>query len=238
MNSFIFTLLFIAQGMIVRPILFEVEAAPGQRITKKVTLINASSDTLFVRSHVEHFDQDSTGKTLFSSYNDNDVIINPVEFSIPPQDEYSVRITVKTPEDMSKEKWFMLVFQQMPPPLPEYAGIRFVKEVGVPFYLIPIGAMPECDIDTSFIRKDSLYFRIINPGIRHIRANGTLKIFKAQDQKSPILQKDVKGIFLLPQKAIYKAFPLDTLKKGQYVAKFRVDFHGPYAIEGVKSFMK
>lgn len=238
MNSFIFALFIISQGLVVRPALIEVEVAGGQRITKKVTLYNVSSDTLFVRAHVETFDQDSFGKTLFSSYDSGDVAINPVEFSIPPGDKYFVRITAQTPKEQVNEKWFMVIFQVLPPPLPKYAGIRFVKEIGVPFYLIPIGAITEFDIDTSFIKRDSIYFKLSNHGIRHIRANGTFKVFNAEEQKVPIIEKEVKGIFLLPQRAIYKSFPIDTLPPGKYIAKFMVDFHGPYKIEGVKSFMR
>ena len=236
--SYLIGLILFTQGFMVQPGRIEVEVAGGQIITKRIILTNISSDTIFIRAHVENFDQDSTGKIQFSPSNDTNVIINPTEFSIPPGDNYTVRVTLKTPYDFPDEKWGMLIFSQIPPPLERYAAIKFVREIGVPFYLVPIGALAELDIDTSFIKNDSLYFRLVNGGLRHVRAKGSIKILSIENQNEPLWQKDVDGIFILPQKSIYISFPLDSVPKGKYIARFRVDFGGSYAIEGVKSFSR
>ncbi|GEM_PF-3890770 len=238
MNGLIYIFILISQGFMVQPGRIEVEAVPGQSITKRFIITNISQDTIFLRTHVENFTQDSFGKTIFSPYEGSDVIINPSEFSVPPGDNYTVRVTVKSPDDLNEERWYMIIFSQIPPPLEQFAAIKFVREIGVPFYLIPIGALPEFDIDTSFLHGDTLYFRLKNSGLRHIRARGIFRVFNIDNQQTPVIEEEVKGIFVLPERSIYKPFVIDSLPSGKYIARFRVDFGGPYAIEGVKSFSR
>ena len=233
----IIALLLFSQGFMVQPGRIEVEVAGGQTITKKLIITNISSDTIFIRTHVEKFDQDTTGKIVFyKTYDQNTVTINPLEFYVPPGDNKTVRITLKTPFDMPNEIWGMIIFSQLPPPLEQYTTIKFVREIGVPFYLIPIGAMGELDVDTSFVKNDSVFFVLHNTGLRHIRGEG---IFRIETDKGELIrEKEVKSIFILPERKTVKAFSIKSLPAGIYVAKFRVKFGGPYAIEGVKSFKK
>lgn len=232
--SVLITLFIISQGFMVQPSTLELEVAGGQQITKKVIVTNPSNDTIFIRVHTEKFQQKQDGKILFEKDQDNPyVLINPIEFQVPPGDNKTVRITFKTTPDMLNEIWGMIIFTQLPPPEEKFATIRIAREIGVPYYLIPIGVHSECDIDTSYIANDSLFFVISNTGLKHLRAQG---IFKLSQVDGEIIKRTTKRIFILPNHKIKLAFPLDTLKEGNYIARLRIDYGDALAIEGVKSF--
>ncbi len=237
MNTLLLILMLISQGFMVQPDRIEVEVAGGKRITRKLVVTNISSDTIFIRVHVEKFDQDSSGKIIFKKVaDDSTVVINPLEFNLAPGDNKDVRITLSTPYDMPNEIWGMIIFSQLPPPEEKFATIRFVREIGVPYYLVPLGTFTQCDIDTSFIRHDSIFFLVSNTGLRHLRAKATYKLENVD--KKEVSERTLGSVFILPEHSIYLSFPIDTLKNGKYVARLKIDYGGAFAIEGVKSFVK
>ncbi len=229
-------LMLITQGFMVQPDRIEIEVAGGRKITRKLVVTNITSDTIFIRVHVERFDEDSSGKIIFEKWSDDtSVLINPLEFYLAPGENKNVRITLSTPYKMSSELWGMIIFSQIPPPEERFSTIRFVREIGVPYYLIPIGAFRQCDIDTSFIRNDTLYFLVSNQGLMHLRARVMFKLENIE--KSELTEKKLPNVFILPEHSVYLSFPIDTLKPGRYVARIRINYGGAFAIEGVKSFI-
>ncbi len=231
----IITLIIISQGFMVQPSRIELEVAGGKSITRKIIVSNPSPDTIFLRIHTEKFYQDAFGKIKFAEEDDNPyIIINPVEFQVPPGENRTVRVTFRTPCDMPKEIWGMIIITQLPPPEEKFAMIRIAREIGVPYYLIPIGAYSECDIDTSYIKNDTLFFLVSNNSFKHLRARGT---FKLETIDKNAIERSEQSIFILPEHTIKLAFPIDTLKQGKYVARLRIDYGGAFAIEGVKSFI-
>ncbi len=222
-------------GFLVYPEKIEMDVAPGQTVTRVMKIDNISNDTLFLKVHTENFNIDSTGKTLFSKTASPYTIINPVEFSILPQQELKARVTFRIPDTTANEIWGMIIVTSLPKPHKYMKMVNIATEIGIPFYLSPIGSHRECEMDTSYVRRDSIYFILSNPGIKHIRINGTMTLTSSEGYKST---NRINNSVILPNGKRVFSFPVKALKAGHYVAKLRISYGGPFDIEGVKAFVK
>jgi len=245
MNPVLFILyLFSYLGYTVSPARIEKVVLGAEQITEVFEIQNFSNDSLRIKVDFEDFFIDEDGRVEFLPTDSLTVslrrwtVVNPEEFSIPPQSKEFIRITFRPPqEDRIPEYYGMLIFKSQPVPSQYQPMIQIAGEIGVPvYYSLSDLIIKDASFENLYVEKDSIIIIFKNIGNVHLRVKGEAKILTTDER---IVEKDsIPEFVVLPQKIRKVRLPIKSKLDGEYKIRVRLDYGALQLLEGERSFIK
>ncbi len=171
------------------PVRYSVTAAPGERATRDIALVNQGPDPVVVRVRLSDWTLSEQGVMSLlppgSSANtlDGRVDFDPAEFSLGAGETGHVHVTLSMPADGPATLWGVLLSEVRPAVVqPQRFGPRAIAELGTTIYLSrvpPERIRPEVTgLDVRPIGADSISvtLRVHNAGERHLYVSGDIAL--------------------------------------------------------------
>ena len=231
------------------PVRYSVTAAPGERATRDIVLVNQGTDRAVVRVRLSDWTLSeqgvmsllppgSTANTL-----DGRVDFDPAEFSLGPGESGHVHVTLSMPADGPATLWGVLLSEVRPAVVqPQRFGPRAIAELGTTIYLSrvpPERIHPEVTgLDIRPVGGDSIAvtLRVRNAGERHLYVSGDIAVsdsVHATVRKGPI----GNGVVLPGGLRYFTWVSQAGLSPGRYLVTATLDTGEPELTVGEATFV-
>jgi P pilus assembly chaperone PapD len=229
----------------INPLRLEVNYQPQRKTTSSVvTIQNTSDETLRLKAYLENWSIDEEGRITNedSAYSlpSESVRFNPKEFEIPPGESQIVRLGITLPENLTDGEYRKLLFFEDLKPKTQLidtgnskvgASIVVKQRIGLAIYVYKGQLQPAakveqfaCTFTNGRLKPD---IRLINPGNRHYRANGSIVISQlSQGKYVPVSEhslQDLGDIIVLPASKLHVEPPVITEEKLTKPGKYKVE---------------
>lgn len=245
MNIMIYLLLINYLGFTIGPARVDKALFGAEEITEVFEVQNFSNDSLRIRIEFEDFDIDEYGKVTFFSAGSlsNSVaphcIVNPEEFFVRPQVTEFVRLTFRPPvREETSEYYGMLLFKSQPIPTRYKPTITVAGEIGVPvYYAVADLVVKDAFFESLTVINDSVNIVFRNVSNVHLRVHGEANLLTYDE--ALIKMDSIPEFVVLPGRIRRIRLPLEeTLEKGSYIVRVRLDYGAVELIEGERRFIR
>jgi len=217
-------------GFYVGPPSYELSLLPGSSNTYTIEVISAVDTTLYMRVYSADWLITPDGGRRYYPADSLPVscagwiVLNPVEFELPPQGRQTVRMTINVPPDVVGEYWCVVFAEALPIPSQWVPMLRVTGRVGsLVFVEIAGTGVKQGEITNLEFSDGNVVLVFQNTGSVHLRPYAEVCLVNADGDT--VWQDAVERFLVLPEGTRELTFPVTAnLPSGVYTVVSKVDY--------------
>lgn len=134
-----------------------------------VTIFNESNDKVIIQVSAKSWSQDEQGRDQFAKT--RGLIFFPKILTLEKGQQQLVRISLKGPPAISREKTYRLYIRELPVASPGETAIKFTLQISLPVFIQPLKELRQWSVEKLQLDKGQAQVHVLNSGNGHILVN-------------------------------------------------------------------